>query len=64
MTAGGTSAKVLGMKVLRLLPLLVALSACVDPRLNAGVSIGPGGTRVYPSISTGIEGGGTITYSP
>jgi hypothetical protein len=43
---------------------LVLLAACVDPRLNAGISVGPHGAAVYPSISTGIEGGGTITYSP
>ena len=43
---------------------LLLLAACVDPQLQAGISIGPNGTSVYPAISTGIEGGGTITYSP
>jgi hypothetical protein len=44
--------------------LLLALAACTSPTLNAGLTLGPGGVSVTPSISTGIEGGGTITYTP
>lgn len=40
------------------------LSACVDPRVNAGISIGQNGTTVTPSISGGIPGGGRLTYTP
>ncbi|MCB6179431.1 hypothetical protein LHP98_15015 [Rhodobacter sp. Har01] len=49
---------------LALLTLPLALAACVGPQLNAGLSIGPNGARVYPSVSAGLEGGGTISYSP
>ncbi len=49
----------------RLAPLmLLLLSACVDPRLNAGISIGANGATVRPSITTGVAGGGTLTYTP
>ncbi len=43
---------------------LLLLSACVDPRLNAGISLGGNGVSVSPSISGGLPGGGTISYSP
>ncbi len=52
------------MRLTAPLMALLLLAACVDPQLQAGISIGPNGTSVYPAISTGIEGGGTITYSP
>jgi hypothetical protein len=55
---------VLPMKRLSLFLLLAVLAACTDPTLNAGITLGPGGVSVRPSISTGIEGGGTITYTP
>jgi|GEM_PF-2034256 len=42
---------------------VVALSACSSPRLNAGLSLGPDGLTVVPSISAGL-GGGRISYSP
>lgn len=45
-----------------LAPLILA--ACTGPTLNAGLSIGPGGVSVSPSVSAGLEGGGTVTYSP
>jgi hypothetical protein len=42
---------------------LAALAACTDPRLNAGISLGPNGLRVVPSVS-GQVGGATISVSP
>jgi hypothetical protein len=48
----------------RVLIALLLLIACVDPRLNAGISLGGNGISVTPSISGGIPGGGTISYSP
>ena len=48
----------------RLLIALLLLSACVDPRLNAGISLGSNGLSVTPAISGGLPGGGTISYSP
>ena len=48
----------------RLIIALLLLSACVDPRLNAGISLGSNGVSVTPSISGGVPGGGTITFSP
>ena len=48
----------------RLILALLLLSACVDPRLNAGISLGSNGLSVAPSISGGLRGGGTISYSP
>lgn len=51
------------MKPVSVLALLM-LSACVDPRLNAGISIGANGAYVTPSISGGLPGGGQISYSP
>jgi hypothetical protein len=44
--------------------LSLTLAACVGPHLGASIGIGPNGTYVSPSISTGLEGGGTITYTP
>ena len=43
--------------------MIAALSACTDPRLNAGLSLGADGLRVSPSVSAGL-GGGRIAYSP
>ena len=40
------------------------LTACVDPRVNAGISIGQHGATVTPSISGGVPGGGRLTYTP
>ena len=45
------------------LSALIALSACTSPRLNAGLSLGPEGVTVSPSVSAGL-GGGRISYSP
>lgn len=43
--------------------LALMLAACSDPRLNAGVSIGPEGVSIYPSLSgrVGVIG---MTISP
>ena len=43
---------------------ILTLTACVDPRLGAGISIGSNGVLVSPVISGGVPGGGTISYSP
>lgn len=43
--------------------LLLALAACADPRLNAGLSLGANGLTVTPSVS-GRLGGGTLSYTP
>lgn len=43
--------------------LLSVLAACSDPSLNAGVSIGPGGVSVVPSLS-GRVGGVGVAISP
>lgn len=48
----------------RLLAAFLLLAACTDPTLHAGLSIGPDGARIRPALTTGIEGGGTITYRP
>ena len=53
-----------GTAMPRLIIALLLLSACVDPRLNAGISLGSNGVSVTPSISGGVPGGGTITFSP
>ena len=45
------------------LSVLIALCACTSPRLNAGLSLGPEGVTVSPSVSAGL-GGGRISYSP
>ncbi len=45
-----------------LLPL--TLAGCIGPQLGASVSAGPYGTHFNPSISAGLEGGGTLTYTP
>ncbi len=50
--------------MMRAVIALLLLSACVDPRLNAGISLGSNGVSVTPSISGGIPGGGRISYSP
>ncbi len=63
MTSLRNLAMVLPMQRLSLF-LLLALAACTDPTLNAGITLGPGGVSVTPSLSTGIEGGGTLTYTP
>lgn len=43
--------------------LILSLSACADPRLNAGISIGAGGVSVTPSVS-GRVGGVGVSISP
>ncbi len=43
---------------------VLTLTACVDPRLNAGISIGANGASITPSISGGIPGAGRLTYEP
>lgn len=49
----------------RLLPILIALvlTACTDPRLNAGLSLGANGLSVTPSVS-GKLGDGTVSFTP
>ena len=49
---------------MRFLLAALLLTACVDPRLNAGISIGEHGATVTPSISGGVPGGGRLTYTP
>ena len=51
------------MRAMLWLVLLAGLSACTDPRLDAGVSLGADGVRVSPSVSAGLGGGGRIAYS-
>ncbi len=43
--------------------LILSLSGCIDPRLNAGISVGAGGVSVTPSVS-GRVGGVGLTISP
>lgn len=38
-------------------------AACSNPRLNAGLSIGPGGVDVTPSISGNVGGMG-VSVTP
>ena len=45
------------------LALLAALAACSDPSLNAGLSLGPGGLSVRPSVSADV-GGLRVGVSP
>jgi predicted small secreted protein len=52
------------MRVLVLVFCGLSLSACVDPQLGLGMTIGSGGVKVSPSVTTGLEGGGTLTISP
>lgn len=49
-----------------LLPLLavLTLSACVDPQLGVGMTIGANGVSIAPSASAGLPGGGRVTISP
>lgn len=50
-----------------ILPLLFAflsLAGCIDPQLNAGISIGANGASITPSISGRIPGAGLLTYAP
>ncbi|GEM_PF-1756499 len=46
-----------------LLFLICVVPACTDPRLNAGVSVGPGGVSVVPSLY-GRVGGVGVAISP
>lgn len=48
---------------MRPLILILLLTACTDPRLGAGIGIGPNGASIRPVIS-GAIGGGRISYSP
>ncbi|NGQ89378.1 hypothetical protein G5V65_00610 [Rhodobacter sp. HX-7-19] len=50
-------------RLLMLACLCATLSACSSPRLNAGLSLGPDGLSVSPSVSAGL-GGGRISYAP
>lgn len=43
---------------------LIALAACNDPRLGAGLSLGSDGLSLRPTISGGLPGGGRLSYSP
>jgi hypothetical protein len=43
---------------------LIALAACSNPRLGAGLSLGSDGLSLRPSISGGVPGGGRLSYSP
>lgn len=52
------------MRAMLCLMLVAGLAACTDPRLDAALSLGPGGVQVYPSVSAGLGGGGRIAYSP
>ncbi|WP_156317383.1 hypothetical protein [Cypionkella psychrotolerans] len=49
---------------MRLLILALLLTACTEPRLGAGIGIGPHGATIRPVISGAIPGGGRISYSP
>jgi hypothetical protein len=51
------------IRILLFLTALSSLAACSSPRLNAGLSLGPDGLSVTPSVSAGL-GGGRISYSP
>lgn len=51
------------LRLLMLACLCATLSACSSPRLNAGLSLGPDGLSVSPSVSAGL-GGGRISYAP
>jgi len=46
-----------------LIALCLCLAACSAPRLNTGLSLGPDGLTVSPSVSAGL-GGGRVSYSP
>lgn len=50
------------MKPLLILTLL-ALTACSDPGLYAGIGIGPNGVRVAP-VATARVGGARVSVSP
>lgn len=45
------------------LACLATLTACVEPRLGLGVSVGANGVNVAPRISTGIPGV-AVTVAP
>lgn len=49
-----------------LLPMLavLAMSACVDPQLGVGMTVGANGLRITPSATAGLPGGGHVTISP
>jgi hypothetical protein len=49
--------------MIRLLPLLLLLAACTDPRAGIGIGIGPGGVTVNPVISGNVGGVG-VSVSP
>jgi hypothetical protein len=42
---------------------VLALTGCMDPRLNAGISLGADGVSVYPSVSGRIGSIG-VTVGP
>ena len=43
---------------------ILTLTACVDPQLGAGISIGSNGVSIAPMISGVVPGGGTVSYKP
>ena len=47
----------------RTLLFFLALIACNDPTLHAGISIGSDGIAITPAIS-GTMGGATVSISP
>ena len=49
---------------MRLLIAALLLTACTEPRLGAGIGVGPNGATIRPVISGAIPGGGRISYSP
>jgi hypothetical protein len=51
------------MNALRVLLIVLLLSACASPILTAGINIGPGGVSVVPAVS-GKLGGATVRVSP
>jgi hypothetical protein len=49
--------------MIRLLPFILALAACTDPRAGIGIGIGPNGVSVSPVISGNVGGVG-VSVSP
>lgn len=46
-----------------LMAILVVSGCVTDPLLNAGLSIGPNGVTVQPSVQANV-GGGLLVYTP
>ena len=51
------------MRACLLLLILVTGSACTDPTLTTGLTIGTGGVSVNPTLSGGL-GAGTVYIQP